>query len=178
MKVAIVVGNPKPRSRTFTAAALVAERLTGQAPDLAIDLADFGPALLDWKDAGVAQAVAELQSVDLLVVASPTYKATYTGLLKLFLDRFPAGSLSNVTTVALMLGGDWRHSIAPETHLKPLLAELGASTPTRGLYLLDSESDSNWADSETLTSWLELARIQLPPALVAGGRRAESDARR
>ena len=31
-------------------------------------------------------------AADLVVVASPTYKATYTGLLKVFLDRFPAGA--------------------------------------------------------------------------------------
>ncbi|WP_375476428.1 NADPH-dependent FMN reductase [uncultured Jatrophihabitans sp.] len=169
MTVAILVGNPKPLSRTFRAAERVAERLTGSPPDLAIDLADFGPALLDWKDPVVAQAVADVQAVDLLVVASPTYKATYTGLLKLFLDRFAAGSLSRVTAVALMLGGDWRHSLAPEAFLKPVLAELGASSPTRGLFLLDAEAETDWADSAALDAWLELARAQLPPALLAAG---------
>jgi hypothetical protein len=43
-------GNPKPRSRTFEAAGIIAERLTGAAPDLTFDLADFGPALLDWSE--------------------------------------------------------------------------------------------------------------------------------
>ena len=167
MTVAILVGNPRPRSRTYSAAEAVVERLTGRAPDLAVDLVDFGPALLDWSDPGVAQAVTDLQAVDLLVVASPTYKATYTGLLKLFLDRFAAGSLRRVTTIALMLGGDWRHSLAPEAFLKPVLAELGAANPTRGLFLLDSEHETRWADSEGLATWLELARFQLPPALIA-----------
>jgi len=157
MTVAIVVGNPKPRSRTFQAAQLVAERLTGSPPDLAVDLVDFGPALLDWSDPTVAEAVAAVQASELVVVASPTYKATYTGLLKLFLDRFGAGSLAEVTAIPLMLGGDLRHSLAPEAFLKPVLAELGASTPTRGLFLLDSE----WAESETLAAWLEPARRQI-----------------
>ena len=58
-------------------------------PDLVVDLADLGAALLDWDDAGVADLVARRSaSADLVVVASPTYKGTYTGLLKLFLDRF------------------------------------------------------------------------------------------
>lgn len=157
MSVAIVVGNPKPRSRTFQAAQLVAEQLTGSPPDLAVDLVDFGPALLDWSDAAVADAVATVQASRLVVVASPTYKASYTGLLKLFLDRFGAGSLADVTAVPLMLGGDWRHALAPEVFLKPVLAELGASTPTRGLFLLDSE----WQASQTLTAWLDRARSQI-----------------
>lgn len=162
MTAAIVVGNPKPRSRTLLAARLVVERLTGRPADLELDLTDFGPALLDWSDPGVAQGVADVQAADLVVVASPTYKATYTGLLKLFLDRFAAGSLGNVTAVALMLGGDWRHSLAPEAFLKPVLAELGASVPTRGLFLLDSD----YADSDALASWLDIARRQLPQVLL------------
>jgi FMN reductase len=162
VSIAIVVGNPKPRSRTFHAAQLVAEQLTGRKPDLAIDLVDFGPALLDWKDERVAQAVANVQAAQLLVVASPTFKATYTGLLKLFLDRFAAGSLAKVLAIPLMLGGDWRHSLAPEVFLKPVLSELGAMCPTRGLFLLDSE----YAESETLQVWLATARSQLPAAVL------------
>jgi FMN reductase len=157
MTVTVVVGNPKPRSRTYQAAQLVAEQLTGSPPDLVVDLVDLGAALLDWSDPAVTETVATVQASDLVVVASPTYKATYTGLLKLFLDRFGAGSLAGVIAIPLMLGGDWRHSLAPEVFLKPVLAELGASTPTRGLFLLDSE----WAESETLASWLESARAQL-----------------
>lgn len=162
MTSAIVVGNPKPRSRTFQAAHLVVERLTGAAPDLAVDLTDFGPALLDWSDPGVADTVARVADVDLLIVASPTFKATYTGLLKLFLDRIGGGALARVTAVPLMLGGDWRHSLAPEAFLKPVLAELGASTPTRGLFLLDSDYDG-----DTLTAWLDVARPQLGRRVVA-----------
>jgi FMN reductase len=164
MSVAIVVGNPKPKSRTFHAAELVVEKLTGRAPDLALDLIDLGATLLDWSDQTVAHAVADVTAADLVVVASPTYKATYTGLLKLFLDRFGAGSLASVTAIPLMLGGDLRHSLAPEAFLKPVLAELGASSPTRGLFLLDVDADTQWAES--LSGWLAVARTQLPARLL------------
>jgi FMN reductase len=157
----IVVGNPKPRSRTFGAATAVAQELSGRDPDFALDLADFGPALLDWSDARVAEAVEQVKAARLVIVASPTFKATYSGLLKLFLDRFPAESLAGVSAVALQLGGDWRHSLAPEAFLKPVLAEIGASTPTRALYLLDSDADAGFAASETLQAWLPVARQQL-----------------
>lgn len=94
------------------------------------------------------------EASELVVVASPTYKTTYTGLLELFLDRFGAGSLAAATAVPLMLGGDLRRSLAPEVFLKPVLAELGASCPTPGLFLLDNACDR----SETLDAWLEQAR--------------------
>jgi len=157
MTVTVVVGNPKPRSRTWAAAHRVARELTGAEPDTAIDLADFGPALLDWSDPGVAEAVADLAAAELLVVASPTFKGTYTGLLKLFLDRVGGGALVGVTAVPVMLGAHWRHGLAPEAFLKPVLAELGAACPTGALYLLDSA----WDAPDALDHWLPAARRQL-----------------
>ena len=66
--------------------------MTGRDADLVVDLADLGVRLLDWSDPEVSRLVAEVGDADLVVVASPTYKATYTGLLKLFLDRFAGGT--------------------------------------------------------------------------------------
>ena len=164
MSLVVLVGNPKPRSRTYQAAHLVAERLAGRPPDLSVDLTDLGGALLDWSDSGVADIVAAVQASDLAIVASPTYKATYTGLLKLFLDRIPGGALAGVTAVPLMLGGHWRHALAADLLLKPVLVELGATCPTRGLFLPESEYDGG----ETLDSWLELARPQLATSVWPG----------
>jgi len=153
----VVVGNPKPRSRTYQAAHIVTERLTGHQPDLSIDLTDLGARLLDWSDPVVADLVAAVQASEVVIVASPTYKATYTGLLKLFLDRFPGGSLAGVTAVPVMLGAHWKHALAADLLLKPVLVELGATCPTAGLFLLESEFGS----SAVLDSWLERAGPQV-----------------
>ena len=150
----VVVGNPKPASRTLDAATKVAERLAGRPPDLVLDLVELGPGLLGWGDEGVARAVAQVQQASWVVVASPTYKASYTGLLKLFLDQFAAGSLAGVVAFPLMLGGAWSHALAPEVFLKPVLVELGASCPVSGLYLLDTDYES----PAGLDEWIESAR--------------------
>jgi FMN reductase len=157
VSVVTVVGNPKPRSRTFEAAGLVAERLTGKPPDTAIDLTELGAGLLDWSDPGVAEVAGVVRAADLVVFASPTYKGTYTGLIKLFLDRFGAGELAGVTGVPVMLGASWRHCLAPELLLKPVLVEIGATVPTAGLYLLDS----TFREPDALDGWLTLARPQV-----------------
>ncbi len=109
----------------------------------------------------VAAAVAVVQSCSLVVVASPTYKAAYTGLLKLFLDRIGTGELAGVTAVPLMLGGDMRHSLAPEVFLKPVLVELVASCPTAGLFLPESE----YAGSKALDAWLDRTRPLVEPSI-------------
>jgi FMN reductase len=92
--------------------------------------------------------------VALYVVASPTYKATYTGVLKLFLDQFSAGWLNGVVAFPLMLGGAWVHALAPEVFLKPVLVELGAFCPVRGLYLLETDYES----PDGLDDWIDTAR--------------------
>jgi FMN reductase len=151
---AVVVGNPKPASRTLDAATRVAEALAGRPADVVIDLVDLGPGLLGWGDEAVGRAVADVQAASAVVVASPTYKASYTGLLKLFLDQFAAGSLAGVVAFPLMLGGAWQHALAPEVFLKPVLVELGASCPVRGLYLLDTD----YASPAGLADWIVAAR--------------------
>jgi FMN reductase len=151
---AVVVGNPKPGSRTLHAARYVATELTGSEPDVVVDLAEHGPRLLAWDDPTADDLVQQVASSGLVVFASPTYKATYTGLLKLFLDRVPGGRLQGVTAVPLMLGAAWTHALAPEVHLRPTLTELGAHVPVRSLYLLESSYD----DPSAYSAWLDAAR--------------------
>jgi FMN reductase len=158
-----VVGNPKPHSRTRSAAELVVERLTGAPPDRVVDVIDLGAGLLGWGDPAVGEAVDALRAAEVAVVASPTYKATYTGLLKLFLDQVGTGDLAGVVAVPLMLGGGPTHALAPELLLKPVLVELGATAPTRGLYLLDRA----WDDPVALDAWLTAAGPQVAAARTA-----------
>lgn len=153
MNVVVVVGNPRPASRTRAAAELVAERLTGSAPKTVIDVVDLGAGLLGWGDAAVARAKEAVLAADVLVVASPTFKATYSGLLKLFLDQFGQAELGQITTFVLMLGAAPQHALAPELTLRPVLVEIGASCPAPGLYLLDS----SYAESSELDAWLAMA---------------------
>jgi FMN reductase len=154
----VVVGNPKVGSRTRQAAELVVERLTGAPPDAVIEVAELGPALLGWGDPAVDEAKAQVKAAGLAVFATPTYKATYTGLLKLFLDQFAAGELHGTTAIPLMLGAGPQHALAGEHTLKPVLVEIGCSCPTAALFLLDSA----WEDSPELDAWVERARDVIP----------------
>jgi FMN reductase len=136
--VTAVAGNPKPGSRTLQAAQLVAERIAGRPADHVVDVVSLGPSLLGWGDATVTAARDLVAGSRLVVVASPTYKASYTGLLKTFLDQFEGGNgLRDVTVVPVMLGAAPIHQLAVEVHLRPVLAELGATMPAPGLFLME-----------------------------------------
>lgn len=162
MSTAVVVGNPKPASRTLAAATHVARELSGAEPDLVVDLATLGSGLLEWQDPTVGALVEQVTAADLVVFACPTYKGTYTGLLKLFLDRFGADSLTGVA-VPLMLGGGPAHALAPELSLRPVLAEIGGTT-VRGHYVLDSRYD----DPAAYADWLERVRPVVSRLVPAG----------
>jgi FMN reductase len=158
MNIAVVVGNPKPDSRTLDAARLLATDLVGVPPAVVIDVITLGAGLLGWGDPDVASAVSAVRASDVAVIASPTFKGAYTGVLKLFLDQFPSGGLEGVTALPVMLGAGPMHAMAPDLVLKPVLVELGATCPVKGLYLLDS----SYRDAAVLDPWLVSARRALP----------------
>jgi hypothetical protein len=59
-----------------------------------VDVGALGPGLLVSDDAAATAAVTALTRARWLVIATPTYKATFTGVLKVPLDRLPATALS------------------------------------------------------------------------------------
>lgn len=142
VQIIALSGNPRPQSRTHTLAVTLAAELARVIPDAAvteIELADLGSRVLEQRDPDAAAAVNQVLAADILVIASPTYKASYSGLLKSFLDRFGTGSLAGKTAVPVMLGGLPGHQLAVNLHFAPLLAELGARVPAGGLFVLESD---------------------------------------
>jgi FMN reductase len=169
--VGVVVGNPKPASRTLAvtravaSAAALAAGLDG-SDVVEVDLAELGPRLFDWSAPDVRDAVDRIAATRLVIVASPTYKASYTGLLKSFLDWYPTTGLSGVTAVPVMVGAGPAHALAVEVHLRPLLIEIGATVPTRGLYVTEDRLDDL---APVIDDWLVEAGPLLSASLRSGG---------
>ena len=72
-RTAVVVGNPKPNSRTLAATIHLTRELSGHDPELVVDLATLGADLLDWSSPEVADLVGRVGHADLVVFGSPTY---------------------------------------------------------------------------------------------------------
>jgi FMN reductase len=154
VNLSVVVGNPKPASRTLMIAEAVADRVvaaTGSTKVISVDLVCYAAEMFEWPSDRLASVNDAVAQTDILVVASPTYKGTYTGLLKAFLDRYPNNGLAGVTAIPIMTAGSPLHGMAVEVGLRTLLVELGASVPTRGLCFLMSQMPD--MDS-VLNSWI------------------------
>jgi FMN reductase len=136
-----ISGSPSSDSRTALAVDHALERLsvTGfdaghlrvrdlPAADLLAGRAE-SPALRH-----AAEAVAAAGGV---IVATPVYKAAYTGLLKSFLDLLPQSGLAGKTVLPLVTGGTLAHVLTIDYALRPVLSALGARHVVGGCFLLD-----------------------------------------
>jgi FMN reductase len=145
--VTLLVGHPRPGSRTLAvsrmaAATLITElrrRGTPVEPAALIDLARLLPNLISGRPDGgpVGQAISSLRGSRLLIVTSPTFKASYSGALKLLLDELPHRGLAGTVAVPLMTAASPQHGHIVYSLLRPLLLELGAEVPAAGLCVLE-----------------------------------------
>ena len=157
MTVAVVIGNPNPGGRTTTVGEAVGNAIAaarGGDEVVTIELATIASHLFEWGNDDVKATTERVAAADVIVTACPTYKATYTGLLKAFLDQYGTDGLAGCKAVPVMVGAAPNHALAPEVHLRPLLVELGASVPSRGLYMLDSAMETL---DDVVSTWAETA---------------------
>ncbi|HEU4329359.1 MAG TPA: NADPH-dependent FMN reductase [Roseiflexaceae bacterium] len=141
--IVTVGGSPSETSRT--AAALEYARCLLEQQGL--HTADISVRQLPAEDLLLARfdSPAVRQSRDLiaqangLVIATPIYKAAYSGLLKAFLDLLPQQAFEGKVILPLATGGTIAHLLAIDYALRPVLAALGGQHILGGIYLLDQQ---------------------------------------
>lgn len=156
----------KTRALVQTAVAAAASRF--EAVGAVFDLADIGPSL------GTARRVADLApparsaldvilSADALVVASPVYKGSYTGLFKHLIDLIDPQALAGKPVLLAATGGGDRHALVIEHQLRPLFGFFEAQTLPTGVYAADRDFTDGQPSSAALGDRLARAVDQLSP---------------
>ncbi len=87
----------------------------------------------------IQTALAAVSAANAVIIATPVYKAAYTGVLKVFLDVLPQNSFAGKVVLPIVGGGWANHALVLDYALKPVLAALGASVILPGAFLIDSE---------------------------------------
>ncbi|MDX2272484.1 MAG: NADPH-dependent FMN reductase [Cyanobacteriota bacterium] len=74
-----------------------------------------------------------------VIIATPIYKTTYTGVLKTYLDLLPQASLAGKIVLPIATGGTLAHLLAIDYSLKPVLYALGSRHILQGVYIVDRQ---------------------------------------
>jgi FMN reductase len=142
-KIVAIAGSPSHPSRTYGIVEYALNLLAqnGFETDL-ISVRDLPSEDLifgRYDSPALEPAKALIQAASGLIVATPVYKASYTGVLKSFLDLLPPKFLSGKVILPIATGGTIAHLLSIDYTLKPVLSELGAEYLLNGVYAVDKQ---------------------------------------
>lgn len=134
------------------------------------DLTDLQPALgaaqtLDDLNGLPRAIVGSILSADALVVGSPVYKGSYTGLFKHLFDLIDPALLAGKPVLLTATGGGDKHALAIEHQLRPLFGFFEAFTLPTGVYASGADFSDGVPASPALLSRIDRAVSQFPKDL-------------
>jgi FMN reductase len=143
MKIVGIQGSPSASSRSGSLLALAQSQLQNVASSAhLIAVRDLpAQALLhaQFEHPLIRQALAEVSEAQVVLIATPIYKAAYSGVLKSFLDLLPQDALRGKTVLPLATGGSIAHLLALDYALKPVLSALGARDILDPVFATDAQ---------------------------------------
>lgn len=142
--ILLIAGSPSERSRSAALLDAVASQLAvhsdARVERLNLREVPAAPLLLaEWAHPAVKSLIAQVQRAHVIVVATPVYKAAYSGILKVFLDLLPQDAFRNKTVLPLATGGSAHHMLALDYALRPVLHALSARHILQGVYATDGQ---------------------------------------
>jgi FMN reductase len=146
LKIVGFAGSSSRPSRTrnlVEAVARAAAVRTGAEVEI-YDLTEIHPSLgatLDPRQAppDLQALIDTISSADALIVGSPVYKGTYTGLFKHLFDLIEPKALKDKPIVLTATGGSERHALVLDHGLRPLFAFFSADILATGLYATEAD---------------------------------------
>ncbi|MDO8213380.1 NADPH-dependent FMN reductase [Conexibacter sp. CPCC 206217] len=172
VQLTVVVGSATPpgRLRRAVEEALARAEREGTVETRLIDLAEVQIASANGTPADqlgddTAAVLASLADADAVLLATPVYRGSFTGVLKNLLDHVPIPALEGTPVGIVAMGATPHHFLGAESHLRDVLAFFGALVAPVGVYLTSADFadgvpiDAAAEDLDTLvTGVAELAR--------------------
>ena len=110
--------------------------------------------------------LSKVESADALIVGTPVYRASFTGLFKHFFDFVEQTSLVDVPVLLAASGGSERHALVLEHQLRPLFSFFQAQTLPIGVYATDQDFNKDYEiESSLLRQRITLAIARALPIL-------------
>ena len=182
LRIVAFSGNVQRPSKSRALAEAIANAIARQLPASVeqYDILDVQPGL------GTALSRAELspealrvveaiEQSDVLVVSTPTYKGSYTGLFKHLIDFVDMKALAGRPVVISATGGASRHALLIEHQLRPLFGFFSAWTIPTGIFAEDRQFEGHVPTDPALLERIELAARQVTAAFPRHRTLAEAD---
>lgn len=113
----------------------------------------------------VEQQLAAVEQADVLVVATPVFRGSYTGLFKHFFDFIGQDALIDKPVLLAATGGSERHSLIIDHQLRPLFSFFQARTLPLGVYVTDKDFVDYQVRDNALMERVQLAVQRALPLL-------------
>lgn len=173
MSILLVSGSPSLQSRSSALLDHIGALLFSHGEDVEeLPIRSLpGSALLaaDATHPVVATAIAQVARAQSIVIATPIYKAAYSGVLKVFLDLLPQNALAGKRVLPIATGGSAHHMLALDYALRPVLQSLSAQHVLAGVYATDTQftkdDDGYRVSLETIARLDDAALALLPRSL-------------
>jgi FMN reductase len=141
-----ISGSPSRESKSRRLLAHGAERLSANGVatpivDLCVLPAD--DLLGRSRSPAITRALDSVAGARLILVATPVYRASYSGLLKCFFDLLPQDALAGKAAILIATGGSPAHSLVVDYALRPLVASVGGLSVATGIYGTDAQFGAN-----------------------------------
>lgn len=120
----------------------------------------------------VERQLAAVERADVLVVVTPVYRGSYTGLFKHFFDFIDQDALVDTPILLAATGGSERHALVIDHQLRPLFSFFQARTLPLGVYATDKDFADGWVQNEALMQRARLAVQRAMPLLALSHRAA------
>jgi len=144
-RVLAISGSPSPTSKTALVTEYILKCLREHDVEVHhVRLSDIdGSALLkgDMSNVAIGEMVAKLQDAHGVLVATPIFKAAYSGLLKAALDILPQFALAGKVVLPLGTGGSVAHVLALDYALRPVLQSMGARHVVQAHFICEKDID-------------------------------------
>jgi FMN reductase len=141
IRAVAISGSPRSPSKSKTLAELVLQTLRRAGCDTEmVDVAMLPADALVARAQSVEldKAIATVGTAQIVIAATPTYRALYTGVLKAFFDLMPPGHLVSKICVPVQTAASPAHFLAVEYGFRPLFASLDG-LPSAGIYATDDQ---------------------------------------
>ena len=102
-----------------------------------------------------------IENADVLVAASPVYKASYTGLFKHLFDLLDPKALEGRHVLLAATGGSDRHALVIDHQLRPLFGFFNAHVLPISLYAANDDFDASGRPTESTIARIGRAVGQL-----------------